>query len=196
MLARLTPRQNPNRTVSIKPGRARLRRRGSTIVESALVLSVFLLLLFGIFEYCRFLFVLHVTNNAAREGARYASVNSTASTSQSATLQTAIIAYTTQMMSGVDSQISGYQVAVYAVDPTGLTLTPPVIRAATSSTATPAVYPNPFNSSDPNAVPWNSAPFPNRIAVTIQGTYKPVLPTFLFMPSSVPISITAVMGAE
>jgi Flp pilus assembly protein TadG len=165
-------------------------------VESALVLSVFLLLLFGIFEYCRFLFVLHVTNNAAREGARYASVNSTASTSQSATLQTAIIAYTTQMMSGVDSQISGYQVAVYAVDPTGLTLTPPVIRAATSSTATPAVYPNPFNSSDPNAVPWNSAPFPNRIAVTIQGTYKPVLPTFLFMPSSVPISITAVMGAE
>jgi Flp pilus assembly protein TadG len=173
-----------------------MRRRGSTIVESALVLSVFLLLLFGIFEYCRFLFVLHVTNNAAREGARYASVNASAPTSQAATLQTAIIAYTTQMMSGVQNQISGYQVAVYAVDPTGLTLSPPVIRAATSSTGSPPTYPNPFSSSDPNAVLWNSAPFPNRIAVTIQGTYYPTTPAFLFMPNSVPIYITAVLGAE
>jgi Flp pilus assembly protein TadG len=193
MLARLKPRQNTDRLASITTRRARIRRRGATVVESALVLSVFLLLLFGIFEYCRFLFVLHVTNNAAREGARYASVNATAPTSQSATLQTAIIAYTTQMMSGVQNQISGYQVAVYAVDPTGLTLTPPVIRAAS---ANPPTYPNPFNSSDPNAVPWNSAPFPNRIAVTIQGTYYPTTPAFLFMPNSVPIYITAVLGAE
>ena len=51
------------------------RRRGMTIVESALVLSVFLMLLFGLFEYCRFLMVLHLTNNAARDGARYAVVN-------------------------------------------------------------------------------------------------------------------------
>jgi hypothetical protein len=151
------------------------------------------MLLFGIFEYCRFMFVLHVTNNAAREGARYASVNATAPTSQAATLQTAIIAYTKQKMSGVDANISGYQAAVYAVDPTGLTLTPPVIRPVS---ANPPTYPNPFNASDPNAVPWNSAPFPNRIAVTIQGTYYPALPHFLFMPTSVPIYITAVLGAE
>jgi Flp pilus assembly protein TadG len=196
MLACITSQGRTSRTQTVKTTRGKIRRRGVTIVESALVLSVFLLLLFGIFEYCRFLFVLHVTNNAAREGARYASVNATASTAQAATLQTAIIAYTTQMMSGVQNQISGYQVAVYAVDPTGLTLSPPVIRAATSSTASPPVYPNPFNSSDPNAVAWNSAPFPNRIAVTIQGTYVPALPTFLFMPSTVPISITAVLGAE
>ena len=46
-----------------------------TLVESALVLGIFLVLLFGIFEYCRFLLVLHVTTNASRDGARYASVN-------------------------------------------------------------------------------------------------------------------------
>ena len=51
------------------------RRRGMTLVESTLVLMVFLMLLFGIFEYCRFLMVLHITNNAARDGARYAVVN-------------------------------------------------------------------------------------------------------------------------
>jgi Flp pilus assembly protein TadG len=189
MLARqkLRVRNRPN-TETIISG---TRRHGVTVVESALVLSIFLLLLFGIFEYCRFLLVLHVTNNAAREGARYASVN--VNTSQVTTMQNEIIARTTQMMSNVQNNISGYQVAVYAVDPTGLTLTPPVIRAAS---ANPPTYPNPFNASDPNAVPWNSSPFPNRIAVTIQGTYYPVLPTFLFMPSSVPIYITAVMGAE
>ena len=52
-------------------------RRGAAIVESTLVLSVFLMLLFGMFEYCRFLLVLHVTNNAARDGVRYAAVNVT-----------------------------------------------------------------------------------------------------------------------
>ncbi len=156
------------------------------------MLSVFLLLLFGIFEYCRFLFVLHVTNNAVREGARFASVNVGNSSTTSAT----ITQYTTQMMSGVDAQLTNYQVAVYAVDATGLAASPPVIRPATSSTANPPVYPNPFNSTDPNAVPWNSAGFPNRIAVTVQGTYTPVLPTFLIMPSSIPLNLTAIMGAE
>jgi Flp pilus assembly protein TadG len=196
MLARLTRHDDCNRIVPKKRSRSRLRRAGATVVEAALVLSVFLMLLFGIFEYCRFLFVLHVTNNAAREGARYASVNCTCTASQASTVQTQIIAYTTQMMSGVQGNISGYEVAVYSVDPTGLTLTPPVIRPATSSTASPPVYPNPFNSSDPNAVSWNSAPFPNRIAVTIAGTYYPVLPSFLLMPTSIPIYITAVLGAE
>jgi Flp pilus assembly protein TadG len=189
MLACHTSRANARRGLPTKASRARLRRRGVTVVESALVLSVFLLLLFGIFEYCRFLLVLHVTNNSAREGARYASVNVNSTTVTS----TQITNYTTQMMSNVQNNISGYAVAVYAVDPTGLTLTPPVIRAAS---ANPPTYPNPFNSSDPNAVAWNSGGFPNRIAVTIQGTYKPIMPTFLVMPSSIPISITAVLGAE
>jgi Flp pilus assembly protein TadG len=190
MLACHTSRVNAHRGLPTKASRARLRRRGMTVVESALVLSVFLLLLFGIFEYCRFLLVLHVTNNSVREGARYASVNVNSATVTS----TQITNYTTQMMSGVQNNISGYAVAVYAVDPTGLALTPtPIIRAAS---ANPPSYPNPFNSSDPNAVPWNSGAFPNRIAVTIQGNYVPILPTFLIMPSSIPISITAMIGAE
>ena len=32
--------------------------------------------------------------------------------------------------------------------------------------------------------------------VTIKGTYQPVTPLLLFLPSSIPINITAVMGSE
>jgi Flp pilus assembly protein TadG len=191
MLARLKPHAPPS------PARARRAarpRRGATVVESVLVLSVFLLLLFGIFEYCRFLLVLHVTNNAARDGARYASVRM--NTDQYAAVQTDIINFTNLRMGSVKNQIQGYKVAVFAVDQAGLDLTPPVIRPKTKSTASPKVYPDPFNPADPNAVPWNSISFTERVAVTIQGTYKPLLPTFLLMPSSIPINITAIMGGE
>src|SRR5581483_6055993 len=160
------------------PRPARRIRRGMTFVECTLVLSVFLLLLFGIFEYCRFLLVLHITNNAARDGARYASVM-VSSTATASVSQQQIIDYTKVRVSGVQNSIEGLAVAVYAVDQAGLDQTPSVVRAKTKTAGT---YPDPFNSSDPNAVPWNSAPFPDRIAVTIKGTYRPLLPTFLLMP--------------
>jgi Flp pilus assembly protein TadG len=180
------------------------QRRGATTVESALVLAVFCLLLFGVFEYTRFLFVLHVTNNATRDGARYAAVNlnmpstfnNTNFIDGAGNVYINVQSYTTSLLGGANRQLDGYQVAVYAVDPTGLTLSPPVVRPVTASTSNPAVYPNPFNPNDPNAVPWNQATFPNLIAVTIQGNYKPVLPGFLLMPSSVPIYVTGLASCE
>src|SRR4029077_20340838 len=60
---------------------ARLQtRRGrpaAALVETAAVVIVFLLFLFGIFEYCRLIYVQQMVENAAREGARYAIVNTT-----------------------------------------------------------------------------------------------------------------------
>ena len=41
------------------------KRRGAAIVEMALVAGVFFLFLFGIFEYCRLLFVMRLTTNAS-----------------------------------------------------------------------------------------------------------------------------------
>src|SRR5436305_2616272 len=101
-----------------KPTRA---RRGATLVESALVLAIFLALLFGLFEYCRFLFVLHVANNAARDGARYAVVNvnkptnfdTTDYTDSSGTVYPNIQKYTTTKMCGLDKQLGGYAVNVF-----------------------------------------------------------------------------------
>lgn len=186
--------------------RRRQRRRGLTAVEAALVMSVFLMLLFGMFEYCRFLMVLHVTDNAAREGARYAVVNVdkpstfdstnytyTDSTGATITLQN-IEEYTTSKMGGIHTRnIEGFRVAVYSADPTGLALSPPVVRPKTRTAGT---YPDPFSSSDPNALPWNSAGFTERIAVTIDGTYRPILPSFMFMPSTISVKTTALMGSE
>ena len=185
--------------------RRKLRRRdGVAVVETALVVGVFGLLFFGIFEYCRFLMVLHITNNAARDGARYAAVNvgkpnnfdTVDYTDGLGVVHPSIQKYTLQRMGSMQKQVTGFQIAVFAVDPTGLTLDPPVIRPKTTSTASPAAYPDPFNASDPNKVPWNDAVFTERVGVSIKGTYTPVLPGFLFMPSSIPIYVTAMACSE
>ena len=49
-------------------------RRGQTVVEFALVAPLFLLFLFGAIEFGRCFFCLHLLANAAREGAREASL--------------------------------------------------------------------------------------------------------------------------
>lgn len=184
--------------------RAPRARRGATVVEAALVMGVFLLLLFGMFEYCRFLMVLHITNNAARDGARYASVNldkpgtfnRTNFVDANGTTYTNIEAYTTARLGGVQKNLTDFRVACFAVDPAGLALSPPVVRPKTTSSSSPKVYPDPFALSDPNAVPWNTAVFTEKIAVTVEGNYTPVLPALLQMPASIPVKVTAVMGSE
>lgn len=176
--------------------RRKNRRKGMNVVETALVISVFSTFFFGIFEYCRFLMVIQVAQNAARTGSRYAAVNSTCAPSAVASTQTAIINLTTAQMGGISENITGFQVAVYPVDPVGLALTPPIIRSKTLSTASPPVYPNPFNSSDANNPPWNSTSFGNPIAVTIEGSYVPFTPVLLFMSSSIPIYVTAMTTSE
>jgi Flp pilus assembly protein TadG len=183
----------------------RTRRRGVTIVESTLVLSVFLLFLFGMFEYCRFLLVLHVTNNAAREGARYAVANMDKPsdfdyvdyTDASGKTFDNIQKHTTNRMGGVHTRnVQGFKVACYAVDPVGMNLSPPVVRPKARPGAAAGTYPDPFNNTDPARVPWNTAVFTERIAVTIDGTYRPILPTFLLMPGSISVKTTAITGSE
>lgn len=183
------------------------RRHGMTVVETALVMTVFAMLLFGIFEYCRFLMVLHVTNNAARDAVRYASVNldkpsdfnSADYTDATNYTYPSVEGFTKMRMGGMERQIQDFKVRVYPADPAGLAQTPPVIRPKSTSTATPKQYPDPFKTNDPNAsfaTPWNQASFTDRLAVTIRGAYRPALPTFLMMPSSIPIDITALAGGE
>jgi Flp pilus assembly protein TadG len=155
------------------------RRRGVTVVEMALVLSMLLMFLFGILEYGRYLMVLHTANNAAREGARYAVVHTGDGTTQSQ-----VVAIVNNSMAGVDSQISGYTVNVFSADPTGLY----------NNVSGTAIYPpviQPLNGSS-----WNSAAFGSPIVVQITGAYQPILPLFLFMGNTVPINVTAMMNSE
>lgn len=59
-----------------------MRRRGSrgrglgqALTEFAFVLPIFLLILYGIIEFGRYVYTVQMLNNAAREGARYAIVH-------------------------------------------------------------------------------------------------------------------------
>lgn len=47
------------------------RQEGQSLVEFALILPVFLILLFGVIEFGLLLYNQHVITNASREGARY-----------------------------------------------------------------------------------------------------------------------------
>ena len=93
-----------------RAGRSRGRRRGATIVETALVLNVCLMFLLGLFDFSRVIMMQQLVTNAAREGCRYAVVNtSTATTSQ---VQT----YVTNYLCG--QQINNLAINVYEADPT------------------------------------------------------------------------------
>lgn len=161
------------------------RRSGATLPETALVLSGFLLFLMGVFEYSRFLMILHVTNNAARSGARYASVNvdkpSTFDTVP-ASGQLSIHDFVRGEMGGVDTIIDGFAIAVFPCDNAQLFADPPVIAPKAGSPA------------------WNDASFTERIAVRITGNYRPILPGFVFFytggASAVPLTVAATASSE
>jgi Flp pilus assembly protein TadG len=162
------------------------RRRGAVIVESAFVLVIFLMFMFGIFEYCRYLFVMHVATNATRDAARYAVVNTdkpstfynTNYTDASGKTYVSIQQYTNNLMAGVDKNIAGYTVNVFPCDSSKLNQTPPVIQSKSGSPA------------------WNNAAFTEKIAVQITGTYSPFLATFLQIPANITINVISICGSE
>jgi Flp pilus assembly protein TadG len=54
--------------------RGRRRSRGQALLEFALVLPIFLLIVFGIIDIGRYVYLTNAFNEGAREGARYGSV--------------------------------------------------------------------------------------------------------------------------
>lgn len=143
------------------------RRRGTTLVETAIVLSIAFLFIFGIFEYGRFVMTRQVMENAAREGARWAVAHTYDGTTAMVKSQV------DQRLSAARNQLADYDlntsIEVYAADVNG----------------------DPI----PNRQ-WNDAPFANAIAVRITGNYQPVLPSFLFMNSSIQLQTRSVMMSE
>jgi Flp pilus assembly protein TadG len=87
------------------------RRRGTTIVEFAFVLSACVMFMLGTFEYGRFIMIRQLMTNAAREGARKASTG--VSTLQTSDIQATVTAFlASQPLSNVSTQ-------VYMSDATG-----------------------------------------------------------------------------
>jgi len=148
-------------------------RRATTMVEFAFIAIVMFLVLFGIFEYARFIFLLQVTDAAAREGARFAAAHT-----GDGTTSTDVINQVNYYMSGRDSELTGYTVTVTCVNP-----------------ATGAQVP--LSGGGPGQyTAWNNAAFGQAIAVTITGNYSPILPGLLLTADPVPITRTVVMSSE
>jgi Flp pilus assembly protein TadG len=94
--------------------KGRTERPAAALVETAAVCTVFLLVLFGVFEYCRLLWVRQMVENAAREGARFAIVNS---------YDTNLVADTQAVintrMSGLQNALLNWKVQVFHADANG-----------------------------------------------------------------------------
>jgi hypothetical protein len=167
-----------------------VQRLAATSVEFAVVALVLFVLLFGIFEYARFLFVHHVTTNAARDAARFAAVKTGGGTmpGEPALVTVEDVKEVARSgvfngqpygagMCGVDSQLSGFAVAVYAVPDADLYASPPNLN--------PAGKP-----------PWSSAAFHEKIAVQVTGTYKPVLYGLIGFDGDIPVAVTVLLSSE
>ncbi len=165
-------------------------RRGVATVEMVFVGALLFLFLFGIFEYCRLLFILHVAQNAAHDAARFAAIHTNGGTmpgdptSFSLTDVTNVATYGTTQgvtygtgMCGMQGNLQGYSVTAFTVDPVALAQSPAVVQQLSGSS-------------------WNSATFDQNIAVQITGNFQPVVPSLLFMGSSVPIKVTVMYMSE
>jgi Flp pilus assembly protein TadG len=88
----------------------RFCRRGAALVEAAIVMNVFLLFIFGIFEFGHFVMVKQLMDNAARDGARMAATG-------------ALTVTTAQIQAQVTTELSGQgpsnlQINVFQANPT------------------------------------------------------------------------------
>jgi Flp pilus assembly protein TadG len=87
----------------------RLRRRGASAVEAAIVLPVCFLLLLSIFDFGRLIMMGQLLENAARSGARLAATNT--STLATADIQNCV----TQCLAG--QTLASMSIQVYQVNP-------------------------------------------------------------------------------
>jgi Flp pilus assembly protein TadG len=96
--------------ITTLPTRTRMRRRGSAVLDAALVFPILLSLTFGCIEFGHYFYVKHTLQGAAREGARAAampgSTNSDVTTAVNSSMNAAgIIAanYTTKVRNSTDT---------------------------------------------------------------------------------------------
>jgi Flp pilus assembly protein TadG len=143
-------------------------RRGTAVVEAALVLPVTLLFLLGIVEYGRYIMTLQIMTNAARTGARYALAHVSPVILSGVTYGNATTDVQTAVNNVLGGQsLSGQSVQVFASDTLG------------NNTGT-----------------WTSAQAGQSISVKITGNYIPIISRYLYLPTTIPVSVQSVTRVE
>jgi Flp pilus assembly protein TadG len=145
------------------------RRRGVTLVETTMVISLMMLFLLGVFEYGRFIAVLQVVENATREGARMG----IAHTNDKVTSD--VVARITDKLAGVDYQLTNLQISVGGQ----------ILRPS-----------KPGDVAGTAFTDWTQASTTDGVAIVITAEYKPVVPTFLRMNSVIKLRAQSIMYSE
>jgi Flp pilus assembly protein TadG len=159
------------------------KRKGAAVIETAFVLIVTLLFLFGIVEYGRYTMFRQIIENAAREGARVALVQSGNSN-------------TTAVVAAVRNQVDKFLPApaknqLYDIaNPVNGWQTDNGSAATDLANANVAVFCAQPNGNfqlytDPNANPPRTgqvteAHFGDNVAVQVQAKYRPIFPSLFF----------------
>jgi Flp pilus assembly protein TadG len=144
------------------------RRRGMTLVETAICLSAAFLLIFGIFEYSRFVLMKTALENSAREGARFAVVHTNDKTTQD--VKDAV----TVKLAGLDAKLANFAVTVRGV----------VLRDGPNGPAGTVL------------ASWDNASPTDGIEVEVSGDYNPVLASFVGLPEVMTLRAKATMYSE
>ena len=146
----------------------RPRRRGAATVEAALVLPIVIMFLFGILEYGRYVMMLQILTNAAREGARYAVEHTNPVTINGVTYGNA----TSDVTNTVSKALAGQQLSAQTV------------QVYTSDTL------------GNNLGTWTGTTTGQSICVRITGNYPVIMGKILYMPTSIPVVAQCVMRSE
>jgi len=166
------------------------KRRGAAVVETAMVLAVTILFLFGIIEYGRYTMFRQIIENAAREGARLALVQSGNSNT------TAVVAAVRARVDAAIPTVAKNQL----FDIRSPNISPPpgtqpwaadntfaatdlvnsnVAVFCAQQNGNFALYVDP-NTSPPRTGKISEARFGDNVAVQVQAKYKPIFPILFF----------------
>ena len=138
------------------------------MMEAALVLPVVLMFLFGILEYGRYILMMQVLTNAAREGAHYALTHTNPITIAGVTAGNANSDVTAVINKALAGQmLSGQTVSFYTSDTLGN-----------------------------NLGAWTNAQAGQSICVRITGNYPVIIANILRLPATIPVVAQCVMRSE
>ena len=97
------------------------KRSGAAVVEMAVVLLIFLMFLFGILEYCRYMYHLQIMDNAAREGARFVVVSTY---TYGSNLEEKTKEEVLDKLVGANNSLENFEIQVYQSDQLGNNIGP------------------------------------------------------------------------
>jgi Flp pilus assembly protein TadG len=169
------------------------RRLGVAAVETAMVMFPLMLLMFSIFEYGRFLMIRNLVNLSAETGCRYAVAHNT-----DATILTDVQTVANQYMAGFNNTTqfaSPCTITVYAV-PSNLWNPSITSVTSTSWTVVPPTHAALVAASDSSLAGVNGIQPGGIIAVQVQGNFKMMFPTLLFISPQVPMTSMVIFTCE